>query len=83
MKEGDVIFCIKTRKSSIGTYNKKGKRYEILGFDDDIIVSDDTKITGTHYNSSDDTKTYFTFNEHFMNIKQYRKLKLKKINERR
>jgi len=80
MKVGDVAFCVKSRTKN----NTKGKLYKIMDVTSDIIVSDDTKNkTGTHYDSSDDSETYFTFNEHFLNVREYRKLKLEKINDRR
>lgn len=66
-------------KNTILNCNIKGKEYSIYTIDDRIYVT--TEENTTPYNIYGLSKK--TFNKHFIYGKEYRKLKLEKLNEAR
>jgi len=92
MKIGDKVYCIKDRPiHRLSTYknvNKSGKTYEIipnklLYTKDDkniITTSNDINDNTYHYSIVDNGHHYY-FYDYFMTQKEFRKLKLEKLNE--
>ena len=86
MKIVDKIYCIKDRPLLFAdNLNTKGKIYSVLGFkDNEITVSCDKNIYHicAHFKYNKKTKYYddcYHFEDYFYSIKEYRKLKLKKL----
>ncbi len=88
MKEGDKVYCKKSINDSIYPIQiTKDKEYIIL-----LIKKHYIKISSDEYYIGDpgyrfyglnDSKATYKFDEYFLTEKQYRKLKLEKIYERR
>ena len=83
MKVGDNIICKKTR----GYFNLKNNTYKILNIKNDVnLIAVSVEKNNYHfccYYSSIFNEKCFVFDEYFISLKEYRKLKLKKINESR
>ena len=87
MKVGDKVYCKKSNVYFDYVINKKGTIYTV------IEISSNTVTLSCEESFSLDTWSYifgkggyeiyrvFLFPEHFYTIKEYRKLKLEKINE--
>ena len=81
MKVGDKVYCIKTLKHYNLTFFNKGKVYIIAQVRyGNIRISDD--VSGSsEFNLLEPNKDEYKFHEYFITQKEYRKQKLKKINE--
>lgn len=89
MKKGDKILCIKNRKFLKNYLNKKNNSYTILEINIDtneIVVNVENNLyhINCHYiyqtKLKSDKKNFYVFEDYFITEKQYRKLKLQKLN---
>lgn len=82
MKVGDKYICIQSRDD----LNLEGNIYTILNIDADIAISVEKSIyhISAHYSYLEiDSINYYIFDDHFISVKEQRKLKLEKLNENR
>lgn len=88
LKEGDCIICKSSRYSynevlNDNLINLKNKKYIILSIvGDRVFVSNQKNSSDVFYTIEKNNFNYYLF-DHFYTIKQYRKLKLKKLSQTR
>lgn len=84
MKVGDRIYCIEdlevysTFLKKYRTYNYKGKFYYIVNIRESIrerIFTITTEIENEWINNTHKTISYFSFNDHFVDLVKFRKYK--------
>jgi hypothetical protein len=87
MKVGDKLYCIKNRflyndRCNL-LVNKAGHEYVILEISHNTITLDSEEHSNQYFYSLEDDDLHYYYEDYFITIIEARKLKLKKINERR
>lgn len=79
MKENDEVYCIKSNEATT-----KGNIYKILNIRDDnsitISINYNVDFTSRNYFISEQIDKWNKFSDHFITIKESRKLKIQRIN---
>ena len=88
MKKGDLVMCIENRydcniKNSIYKILKISKYYNeiVISREPDMETINNSCVYLLNAKDEQDHKDHFVFSDHFISIKEARKLKLKKLNE--
>lgn len=84
MKVGDIYYCIKDvynkDKKIINISNKKYKILEIREKYNRVIIETESRFLKYFFCIINDNKSWL-FNEYFVSLQDYRKMKLEKLNK--
>ena len=87
IRNGEKFFCIKDRYYYRKIINKSGKVYSVIKHDNSnsnvIIMDNESRDIDFYFLFNEiDTTEHYIFNDYFINLQEYRRIKLGEINEK-